>query len=359
MIVCAELRQEQYRAIEALLSAGSFQSMSEFIRLAVDNQLTHEAGAGSRLAMTALEVPDERVPSEAVVSTMEASPSGARASARGAAPNLRIPAVLALALGARVTPREEDLVSPLGPGRRPLWGQVNRLLPVKTALRCLGSLLAEQGGGEVELRAFHRAAADTARQVGLALRSIDIAAGRRRSEWLATGFPIGDDVSKSATRFTDQFTAYPRRDGEWDGALIRLGFIGVRDRGVGLTRAGLEWAAIENPVLDAHDAHGRGLGDAESRFYLDHVRASFPAEWKLMREVMEFVAAGLRREEIDAALMDAYGWTPAEAGTMRAGVLGRMSELGLIEKERLGTSIIYGLSQQVEEWGLLSEGSTT
>jgi len=245
----------------------------------------------------------------------------------------------------------------------PLWGQYNRLLPVKVVLRRLANRLddgASKDAGpstretSLDYESFSEEVADLARLVGMQLVRSDEALDRSRGEKLSTAFPTGDDSSKSKDRFRSHFVGRCDSEGNLRGAAPRLCFVDLApedERRIGITEPGLQFAELENPVLDGTWRASQALSEAEREFYLDHLREHVPREWTLVSDVLEAVRSGQNRPDQLTALVRASepDWTESKADTVRSGLLGRMTELGLLTRKRVGQrGIAYHATESAE-----------
>lgn len=247
----------------------------------------------------------------------------------------------------------------------PLWGQYNRLLPVKLVVRGLATELQNdsvpEGGTEIDLQAhrwrpfvqFSDEMARTARQFGQTLARLDDKQSRRRGEKFATGLPTGDDAEKSMERFRTHFLGYIEQSGDLSGCApcLRLVDIQRNPYRIGLTNAGLEFAALQNPLIDTDDAT-QALSEDERVWYLNYVKSEVPDEYEAMRLAVDSIAEGDNRPNSlteSVATLD-ESWTEAQASTVRSGLVGRMTELGLITSTRVGRrGVEYRLTDTADQ----------
>jgi hypothetical protein len=148
-----------------------------------------------------------------------------------------------------------------------------------------------------------------------------------------------------------------RKDGTLDGAMPYLRFVNLNkdEKGkvlIGLTEPGLNFAKLDNPVIDSQDFE-RSLNEKEVDFYLDHIPKNVKGESSATKWLLEKLSNGLNeREEINKELKKEFGqiWGASEAviNTQRAGLMARMFELGLIEKDKkgIGPAVIYKITDR-------------
>lgn len=227
----------------------------------------------------------------------------------------------------------------------PLWGQYNRLFPVKLVVRCLVNELLradrDTSSGWINLPPFAKQVAETARTVGHHIADFDEQFGRKRGEKLATGLPIGEDSEKSLDRFQTHFIGRAEHGGELTGApphLLLTNMIQEERGQIGVTDAGRKFASLRNPLLDRGFDEDRSLSPEECRFYVTHVREARPEEFEAMQKVAQAIEEGDNRPDALTARV-AYldpTWSNSQAKTIRAGLTSRMYELGLVERRRVG-----------------------
>ena len=69
-------------------------------------------------------------------------------------------------------------------------------------------------------------------------------------------------------------------------------------------------------------------------------------EWEFMLQMANMIRDGKNRTiPMNAELITTRGWDRAKASIMRTGVIARMQELGLIDRERSGVDITFVLTE--------------
>lgn len=339
-VVAINMDVPLYTAVEEALINGNYADLQQFLVVAVRNQLALEASTGVRsgagVVAPPVVAPDLAALPERLATTSPVAPDdleGVRAML-GALPATTV----ALPDPARMN------------GDAVLWGQINRVLPIAVGLRVLGHLSVEHPEG-VSVEMWHDAATSAAVGLRSRLRQLDQEAGRRHGSLWATAFP--DDTPASAHRYTNQFLGFPNGDG---GAVF-LGFVAFeRDDAVAtLTSAGAQWASLSNPLFDGVEPPTRTFSVEETRFFIDHLTAYRPAELNLLKRIAALVDAGHSRTELDETLAAEYPRWAKYIETMRAGALGRLSDLGLLERTRRGLTVDYALTPLASEVGLLPD----
>lgn len=231
-------------------------------------------------------------------------------------------------------------------GRKWLWGQVNRIFPLKFVLRAILNVAPE---GQLNLEDAHPLLRPVSRNFALLLRDIDEREETRRDNRLDVGFPSGDDEDAALTRFLSQFFFDRRVDGSVSGALPLLRFVGpAGDDRIGLTAAGLDFARLENPILNGKGRTRRRISAEEGRFYVQHVMEHVPGEAAAFRVIAQALRNRVHtNEELAAHLRRTVGsdWSESLVSTQRSGAMGRMLDLGLTRRERRGVRVKFYLTE--------------
>ena len=202
-----------------------------------------------------------------------------------------------------------------------IFGQHNKLLPLKASIRALANMCLDQGGGVPLVKASTEIA--TASEIlGTYLRGIDQNQGLVREEALSTAFPSATtDINKSRLRFSNQFVGALNKRGQFRGFPIDLKLVNYKNpKGpkVLLTEAGWAFAALRNPMLDGGAYTGEKLGEEERAFLIQHIRNNVPVEDFAIRAVLAALGAGVTIPTI---------WMLRWASTCRNAVTGRSRRL--------------------------------
>jgi hypothetical protein len=243
-----------------------------------------------------------------------------------------------------------------------LSGFYNRLFPVKFCLRVLLTLhmdmptllvddkFGEHGSGLVEVHQdptiinFRKRASQMAAFTRDAFLEIDQTTGQGHGANLTVAFPSSNQ-QKSIERFETQFVGSSRDYGR--GALCELGLMNIDEDGnVKISLHGIEFALLENPIIDQHLPkawkNGTTLSDKEINWLLSYIKWKLPVEFDFMSTTIEHIKeANNTPNKLDGALATKFGWSGSEASTMRKGVIGRMQEMRLIVREKKGRTVTY------------------
>jgi len=236
-----------------------------------------------------------------------------------------------------------------------LWGQVNRVFPVKVGLRILGNM-QQKNSDYIPLRDFQEQAAELARGFGLQIQRIDAELKRKRNEKFSTALPIGRKEDKAIQRYISHFLATKRAGGILDGAMSRLKFVNIQKKNespnmIGITEEGLQFMKLRNPLLDESLYSDKTLSEEEADFYIEHVIKNVPEELNPIYQILSIIHKGISSVSgIDIELKEIKNeWTDVMVATQRSGSLGRMIELGLLTKLKDGIKVAYTLTGKGKE----------
>jgi hypothetical protein len=314
---------------------SAYESVDEFIRVAVENQLTMEGDLENLRVADPSE--DLRAPVPTDAPNKSGAPNTAPAVAAPPKPSARVPTPETLVPPAQATgdllrlPTVEGLrlhvAAPTsGP---PLSSFTNRLTPLIAGPRALANLSADGSSPSVDL--FLDLTAKASRALGLRLRAQDDAASRRGRHRRSTAWPVGDDESKSLIRYRNCFMFMPDKKGGFTGPLLDLQLVTVVDGRVFLTDSGALLATATSPAIDTSD--GVDLLSDEHRRLLAEAIIRLPGEFV---EIKQFLAAvettAGSQDDIDKVLGDLHhGWTEAQVVSHRAAIVGRLRDLAVID----------------------------
>lgn len=335
-----DISPKHAQTIQELLGKGTYGSLSQFISASIENQLALEENDTTGLVPFRLEKETQapvRIPTKAAP-TSEELEKYKLANISDFKSSIVAPGFNNLVFASQNIPEKQAWI----------WGQVNKIFPVKLGLRVLHQLLAAKQ--TLELNHFLEAATEEAVMYGEKIRAHEKQAGKIRDEKISAALPPTGE--KSRTRYKFQFLVYPRKDGLLDGAMALMRFCNVytekKKQMIGITDAGLKFSCINNPVLDNND-FDRSLSDEESRFYISHIKENVKGEYEAIKWILKQINSGKTdRETLNASIEKTFGniWdsTPAVINTQRAGLTARIFELGLIEKEKDGIYVKYAVS---------------
>jgi hypothetical protein len=244
----------------------------------------------------------------------------------------------------KVPPPEEDYI---------LWGQFSRFLTIKYTLRLLANLSVDNR--RVPLEMWFELVRSNAAAQRFILREIDILQKIPRGEQFASGFPKGGE--KSLDRFVNHFCAAIYSDGAVVGFPSHLGLIRVSisdgRKVVRLTKAGLKYVKLYNPIIDGSAPYDSAMSDEEAHFILGRIRKHLPSTWDFFQHVLKSIEGGADTPtELSSAIDQAYGlgtprnWNGAQVATYRSGALGLLGDCGIISRTWMSRSVTYSLTDK-------------
>lgn len=355
MIICFEASKQTKDEVDFLLNNGTYSDMNQVLNMAVANLalLQRRVGVEGAIVLESGGGPSE-VPNLG---------SGSARDAASGRPRIVVPALLAL-------PMYEDEPPPFAPMPMVdspkndeftleswLFGQFNRLLPVKIACRGLANLMIRQPSG-VKIDVATSSVVDAASKLGSSLREFEVEYDLHRDHALSTAFPAtGKKADKSRLRFSTQFVVGKNKDGDLTGFLADLGLINYssdnRDQ-IALTEPGWNFAYVSNPVLESkQEEPTQKFTVEEQEILVSHIIESVPVEDFAFRTVLEGVRWGYSNpSDLDSKIAEfaVEGTSPAFISTQRSGVVCRMIDLGLIARVRNGIRVEYIITSDGSEY---------
>lgn len=358
MIICIEVTQRTKNDLESLLEIGGYRDYSEAVSVAVANQLLlhgskatqHEIVIERTSKQEARKTPRPKLDVGVPANAAPASPGPVKA-----VPDMFV----ALDKGAKPTsfaPFPNDLFA-IGqevPADRWIFGQHNKLLPVKATCRALARLMLADSRDRLRLEKAASEIASEAVKLGDYLRHIDEESGTHRDDALSFAFPYSDSPNgdKSRLRYANQFVASFTKQGTMSGLPIELRLANrdhSRNPQLLLTESGWQFAMMSNPILDLHmDGTQPKFSEEEINFMIEHIRSHVPAEAFAFGAVINAVMEGANTpEKLDDSLekylpkRNDKPFTRAFLTTQRAGVVSRMIDLGLLQRLRDGINVRY------------------
>jgi hypothetical protein len=222
-----------------------------------------------------------------------------------------------------------------------IWGQYNKFFTLKFALRHLALMQIKNKSTPVKLVDFQKTCVKEASMMKSILIESDLKFDRKWGETFSAGLP--DDEEKSHSRFIHHFIGYTDSQGNPVGALSDLGFVIIENSEIALSRYGLEFARLKNPIIDENPLSGSLFSKDERQFLIDHIKNNIPTEWKGMKTVIQWIESGINTPDSLNEKMATLNskWTEKMANTYRTGMLARMLDLGFITRKKTGINANY------------------
>lgn len=345
-----DLPENYTKRIHELFSKKGYSDINAFILAAVDNQIRLEDELGNSQPPQPSVLPIENEPKQfpGSRSRQAQDPLAYTEKAFWIHEEYKKFKTVPMPSDEQLFGNKGDVVSATGQ----ILGLINRILPVKLALRILAySLMARRGN--VPINVFREDASNFARRFGQHYKRIFL--NKKKPDFLI-GLPIGDEKEKSLNRFKNHFVIAQRDNGSLDGALAKLKFVNVNEEGfLGLTQAGLDFLLRTNPILDNFESPleklpEESLSDSERSFYLEHLKNHIKGEYAAVLWIIRTIDRGFyKRESIEQQIRMQYPqWSSAVVTTQQMGLISRCVELGLVKKEKQGKNAIYLLTEQAK-----------
>lgn len=351
-VLAINLPEALFAQIKALVEDGKYQSPDAFLEVAAFSQLALERGAS----------PEALLPQKSE-SSLQAMRVRDRPSPKKQPKVIRLPKQVfvleepakELSIGAVLAPFALQLEqahpepSPLQVCRDHVFGQVNRIFPLKLACRwILGRALS--GKGRPQWPAHSEvldSLGDAAAQLGSLLENWDGVSNRKRDDQWATGLPRrGNSASKD--RFLSQFIARVTRSGDLSpGAIYQYQLANFADGRIALTSAGIGFAGLPNPILDqVRDPVGATLGRDEITFLCEQIQRWSPGEHGDMTIVLNVLMGDKSAPQDVLAESKKHfpsDWSEAVVITHVSGLIARLTELQFIKRWWHGRNVEYRL----------------
>jgi hypothetical protein len=363
MIICIELSPRTKSQLDSLLEIGQYSDYSEAIAVAIANQLVLHGGAKSNRQNVISPTLERETTSAAPEIAVNAN--GAKQAVTVGVPAIFAPIPENEPIKTAPFPNDSFAVGQDVPVDRWIFGQHNKLLPVKATCRALANMMLRDKASRdgLPLSKAGSEIASEAAILGGFLQFLDEKFEAHRDEALAFAFPSAGSTNedKSRLRYANQFVASFSKQGTLTGLPVELKLVN-RDHSriprLLLTEAGLQLAMLQNPILD-----GKGETSIAARFtteevdfFMRHIREHVPAEDFAFRTVLGAVAEGANApESLDDALekfvtkREDKPYTRAFLTTQRAGVVSRLIDLGLMQRVREGVNVKYEVTAKGSE----------
>jgi hypothetical protein len=255
-------------------------------------------------------------------------------------------------------PRPCDPVKTEAAESEHIFGQVNRLFPLKIACRWLAARAFTPAGTEWPVySAVSDSLGDDAGKLGTLLKRWDDAASRKRDDQVATGLPRRGN-SASRDRFLSQFLARVTRGGQAQaGAACHYLLTAFQGERLALTHQGVAFAQIKNSVLDTADvATSEAMSQEEADFLCRQVLDWVPRERDDMRIVLSAIVDGNATPgDLVRSVQAKFPrkWSQSMVMTHVSGLVARLADLRLLRRQWQGRNVRYELGERRRVDGFL------
>lgn len=378
MIICFDVDRKTKDIMDEIVRNGAYRDYSELLSVSIANQLLLNSVQATEPKTAS--VPCNSIPPSTEAKTERLRPAETVRAAISNASEIkesRIPKIFSIdggdSAGIELAPLPNDaFVAGMEiTADRWIFGQHNKLLPVKANVRALLNLLrtATELPG-VELEEAARQIANEASRLGEVLRRSDTNSRRSRDESISLAFPSSEpsNSDKSRLRYASQFVGSVSKAGGMTGLLIDLKLVNIdrhKPPRIRLTEPGLRFAELYNPILDAEEPdQQQRFSPKEIDFMLRHIQGHLPVEQFAFSATLNAIADGSNTPELLDAALQKYlpdrkdkPFTLAFLTTQRAGVISRMADLGLVTRARNGSNVTYVATERANQFLMKGDGN--
>jgi hypothetical protein len=364
-VIAVNISQKTYTDIMSLVADGAYSGPEQFLEIAAFNQLALERGLTPEELRKAIHRPASGSTTEAPSNSGNSKDQPSRSRKRVAVsqsnvdrPTKRAPVLAVdegelrsvLARFARPPAKVSNLelaIPVAHPGLDRVWGQVNRLLPLKAACRWIAGA-ASRDGHWPEIGSAIECLAPDAGVLGSALEKADSQNARKREEMMGTGLPRKGNL-QSTDRFVTQFVGRITRTGRiYPGVISQYGLGLVSADCLQLTKWGFDFALLDSPVFEGDLRQAtRTLSEDERAFLVEQVWERVATEKQDFGSILKAIADGASRPDLLMSRSRSEfpsTWTDVAFRTHIYGVLARLGELGLVTKTWEGRSVEYRIA---------------
>lgn len=255
----------------------------------------------------------------------------------------------------------------------PFWGTQNKYSCIKQIVVDFIDLSYQETEKwkryDVSMNYLTHKAIETRRK----FEAIDKMLHRPRGDKFSTGFPKND--YKSVARYERQFIGGIDSNQKTYGMAIELGFLSVRrneENGkieFGLTKEGLQLGKYKSPIFDKKVSDltqsTPPLSNEEIEFIIKTLFQRKKSEIDLMKYTLQYIKDGKNHPEDGKELTKKYldnkypdiarnkkdgSFSILEANTIRAGTISRLTELGLLKIQKKGFTSEYKITDSGNEF---------
>ena len=335
MIVGVKIEPKNYQQIKGFVEKGKYDSVENFVEIAILNQILMENNEVSNLQI----IKEQKAfPKEDPFH--KNSQSKLQTATQQPIQYLSCPKDTPISVQPSLSLTEET-------ANFPIWGQLNRLAPAKMVLRMLANQIL-LGADRIDLKRFSADVAEASTSIRLIIEKKDKKKRIRGTE-LYIALPKKDPNSQQ--RFIN-FYVGKLPSGKWtDGILTGLGLARIEqlDDGstvIGLTENGRTFGCLSSPLLDDFLLQGKQIEEpfshAEVEFLLSQLENIRPGEVYFMKEVLRLIKKGIvtptsLRQKVTIIFKEKYPTLQISekfVNTMLVGLMGRLVEMRLVEIEK-------------------------
>lgn len=330
--------------IKSFIEEGRYRNPEEFLETAAFNQAALE-----RSATAVIRVSEPTLTGQPIRSRNNSTrPAPVRVSVPLETTDDHISVIARLAELRDLADSPKSPPALVRPADERVWGQINRLFPLKLASRWIHVANTDSDNW----LGFHSISAQLVSDVavvGSFLERADMAAQRQRDQLFATGLPKVNNMASQDRYLTQVIARSTRTSTIYPGAICQYGFATFDGDRLTLTDQGARFARLPNPVLQTNQPPIATLNDEERDFLCDHILHFVPGEFRDMTLILEIVKAGhVKPESLSHLARPSLPaeWSDLMARTHLSGLIGRMVELGLLERSWTGRNVTYACTSR-------------
>jgi len=251
----------------------------------------------------------------------------------------------------------------------PFWGTQNKYLCLKQITKDFAKLALMEDSNwirfDVTLNYLIQQAIETRKK----FETIDKHLHRPRGDRFSTGLPLND--SKSVTRYEKQFIGGIDSNDNYYGMAVAMGFLAARRNEstnrteFGLTKDGLDFSNLNSTIFNKKisdiEPSTPQLSKEEVEYILSILKKHKNSEINLMKTTIKYISEGKNRPDNGQVPTKEYldktypelakskrdgSFSKLEAETIRSGVVSRLNELGLINIMRKGIKSEYQITEE-------------
>jgi predicted transcriptional regulator len=251
----------------------------------------------------------------------------------------------------------------------PFWGTQNKYLCLKQITTDFLHLASREEKNWIRYDVTMNYLIKRAIEIRRRFESIDKLLHRPRGDKYQTGFPLED--SKSISRYEKQYIGGIDTNNKVYGMALEMGLLSIRRNKetdkleFGITKEGKDFANIESPILYKKTSNisptTPHLSDGEVDLIISILKKRKSKEVELMKYTLEYISQGKNQPDDGKAqtkdfLDKSYpeisqnkkggSYSIIEANTMRAGIISRLAELGFIKIIKKGIKSEYKVTDK-------------
>lgn len=327
-----------YTKINDLVGKGNYLSVENFVEVAVKNQLSLELAGKSEAKRFRSQQKPVRT-DQSKFSTLLGKPEKVLTETH-------------------VSKTLDDKIR-----NSPIWGQINRLVPVKFVMRILVNNLIDSEETSVDLKRFNADVAQMATEFRRFAKRMD-KKQRIRGEEIYVGF--SKKTPSSQQRFLNYYVGKGPLKKWTDSILTGLSLASIEEFEDGTTvieptENGLKLALMHSPIIDDFFLDKKQIdapfSEEEVSFLISQIRSTRPGELEFLSFTLRAIKKGadtpakLRNEVFSFLAQKDLEIKTSEKiiNTMQIGVIGRLVEMRLLKIEKKAQKSRYIVTSKGEK----------